>query len=675
FTDPERAEVLSSLVNESVREAPASKDFTLTVIWPHESGSMGGWRVSAVEVPGRLARVRVNNGSIISTTNVQAMSYAPPKGSSVPNSVTIDSQHVEMETPLDNYVFEKGEDGMWKASSKTHAPPLAGPISRILLSNSPITVVVPQDEACLSAAKRLAWALYTYLGLDSRIVADAEALAEEQRPDAELPSRRGSVIVLSQGRALNRYGRDVLRRQPSEFEFGTNGGAGGEFVLAGRRTFDVQGTGLMFMHGSNHLFMHGTDVQGLERAMRAFPLRTGTPCPEWMVIGEDAETKSLGGILGAGFWTSDGRISPVMSYLARSGPFFLALFLFLAFSRVREYLERKHYHGLPTYKEISAYEKSLPQHKMNLPWPEGKDGRFLRFSTPYHNIGFNNQLQDILLSAQLAYMSNRAYVFQPYMWNMSSTEPVQLDGKHYRSNIIPLNAFLGGPVAGGRFGPGTGTSKAGERAPWEAPRSVSYDWYDEVCPPERRKYVDTGELRQKLGLIEQDRGPANSTKEILVSFSKYLLEIDDTCVTMTGDHVFTFSSFGDRILPTWDLLQESPILNNFSWSPLVKGIVARNMHLFGDVSRWDDPSYRPRTAPATGIPGLLALHLRRGDFIEHCDNLAHWHAPEVEVDLAADMMIGQHAEVFVGNGFSSLTANINLLRMARKVHTDSIRFL
>ncbi|KAG9043944.1 hypothetical protein FS837_008964 [Tulasnella sp. UAMH 9824] len=458
----------------------------------------------------------------------------------------------------------------------------------------------------------------------------------------------------------------------------------------------------------------------------------------------------------------------------RSGPFFLALFLILAVHGVKTYLER--YHGLPDYKEIRAYEKRLPQHKMNLPWPEGKNGRFLRFSTPYHYIGFNNQLQDIIMSAQLSYMSNRAYVFQPYMWNTRSWKPVQLDGNHYRSNWIPLNAFLSGPAAGGPFGPGTGTTKSGERAPWEAPRSVSYDWYDEVCPPNRRVYLDIDELRTHLGLVESDRGPANNTKEMLVGLSRYLREMDDNCVTLTGDHVFTFSAFSDRILPTWDLLQESPVLNNFSWSPLVRGIVARNMRLLADVSRWD----LPPTAPTTSIPGLLAIHLRRGDFIDHCDNLNHWASvwsgwnsfpgyrdnfftlaqaasmtyeerlpyfqqhclpsvdqlvsrlnvvrrewelggqsgerklkraylltnaepeykkelkerlladgwehvamtsdlsveqPEVEVDVAADMMIGQYAEVFVGNGFSSLTANINLLRLGRKVHMDSIRFL
>lgn len=77
---------------------------------------------------------------------------------------------------------------------------------------------------------------------------------------------------------------------------------------------------------------------------------------------------------------------------------------------------------------------------------------------------------------------------------------------------------------------------------------------------------------------------------------------------------------------------------------------------------------------------------------------------EKEVDMAADMMIAQLAEVFVGNGvsrlgesslmividvltkaadaslyerrqWSSLTSNINLVRMVSGVSTDSIRFL
>lgn len=37
------------------------------------------------------------------------------------------------------------------------------------------------------------------------------------------------------------------------------------------------------------------------------------------------------------------------------------------------YIFRK-YHGLPTYKEVQNFENNLPQHNLNLPYPEGRDG-------------------------------------------------------------------------------------------------------------------------------------------------------------------------------------------------------------------------------------------------------------------------------------------------------------
>lgn len=98
--------------------------------------------------------------------------------------------------------------------------------------------------------------------------------------------------------------------------------------------------------------------------------------------------------------------------------------------------------------------------------------RYVKFDTPYHHIGFNNQLQDMcvrryrrlcfgtdqimrfllsLLSAQMAYMSNRAYAFQPYLWDINTWHRtvIDVDGVTERSAIIPINAFLGGPAAGG----------------------------------------------------------------------------------------------------------------------------------------------------------------------------------------------------------------------------------
>ena len=63
-------------------------------------------------------------------------------------------------------------------------------------------------------------------------------------------------------------------------------------------------SGLLFMHDTT-LFIHGTGIEegnheGFERAMRAFPLRTGVPDPEWLVLGPNMDKWSTGGILGAG---------------------------------------------------------------------------------------------------------------------------------------------------------------------------------------------------------------------------------------------------------------------------------------------------------------------------------------------------------------------------------------
>lgn len=94
----------------------------------------------------------------------------------------------------------------------------------------------------------------------------------------------------------------------------------------------------------------------------------------------------------------------------------------------------------------------------------------------------------------------------------------------------------------------------------------------------------------------------------------------------------------------WPRLSRSPILRNFSWSPLILEAFAHNAHLFGATAKSFRflPSYlRPSSSPPTSkelhdvepifpatkvdpIPGLLVLHIRRGDFSDHCAHLARW---------------------------------------------------
>lgn len=48
----------------------------------------------------------------------------------------------------------------------------------------------------------------------------------------------------------------------------------------------------------------------------------------------------------------------------------------------------------PNYHDIRQYEKRLPQHNLTFPWPEGKQGKYLRFPQHLWGHGLNNILQE-----------------------------------------------------------------------------------------------------------------------------------------------------------------------------------------------------------------------------------------------------------------------------------------
>ena len=87
--------------------------------------------------------------------------------------------------------------------------------------------------------------------------------------------------------------------------------------------------------------------------------------------------------------------------------------------------------------------------------------------------------------------------------------------------------------------------------------------------------------------------------------------------------------FGNlRILGGWQELRNSPILTEFRWSGLVLSAFEKNRHLFFASDDRDlpvripsYPHYPPHSQSAP-IPGLLAMHIRRGDFEHHCGHFA-----------------------------------------------------
>ena len=49
----------------------------------------------------------------------------------------------------------------------------------------------------------------------------------------------------------------------------------------------------------------------------------------------------------------------------------------------------------PSYENIREFERRLPQHNLSLPFPEGKDGMYLRFPEHLCGHGLNNIMQEL----------------------------------------------------------------------------------------------------------------------------------------------------------------------------------------------------------------------------------------------------------------------------------------
>ena len=49
----------------------------------------------------------------------------------------------------------------------------------------------------------------------------------------------------------------------------------------------------------------------------------------------------------------------------------------------------------PTYERLKKWEMDLPQHDLDLPYPEGRNGRYVLFKNQIQMLGWNNQLNEV----------------------------------------------------------------------------------------------------------------------------------------------------------------------------------------------------------------------------------------------------------------------------------------
>jgi hypothetical protein len=146
------------------------------------------------------------------------------------------------------------------------------------------------------------------------------------------------------------------------------------------------------------------------------------------------------------------------------------------------------YKQRPSYERIIQTEKALPQHNLSLPYPEGKNGKYVIFRNQVRALGWNNVFNEMsvvacsqfhvlvfsteyllnrLLSHHVAYRAGRSYIFQDYEWK-SELYPWRIPANPPPRN--PLSTLIAGPTVGGPF-------EAGD----PAPRAVREDWWTVVC--------------------------------------------------------------------------------------------------------------------------------------------------------------------------------------------------
>ncbi|KAJ7643537.1 hypothetical protein FB45DRAFT_277586 [Roridomyces roridus] len=426
----------------------------------------------------------------------------------------------------------------------------------------------------------------------------------------------------------------------------------------------------------------------------------------------------------------------------------------------------------PTYSDIRAYEAKLPQHNLTALSVDRDPPLYLRFPGHLWGHGLNNVLQEAIVMGYLAHLSGRVYVFEDYTWSHLPT-PYTVYDFALRSSRIPLSAFVAGPLAGGPL-PHPHQNDVDKR-------SVNAAFFEKACP------------RSAIHTVSSVGAPTEAEgSELLDWWVDRLTGVRGLrCVEVDSSEQPVFDRFlfgSPRLLSLLPGLNASPILGAFAWSPLVHSAVARNFA----VLRPPDPAalYPPSRPLALAsspsidtdathtLAGLVAVHLRRGDYKRHCPRLASWgseymgvnthpslpdrftslpspnatteetkahylqhclptpaqlaarlhtvraehaarhpdraplsrvyvltnawgwfvdsvrrelvkdgwtevwgsgdivlDAAQAGVGMAVDMRIGEGAEVFLGNGFSSLSSNIVMLRLARGLEPASNRFL
>ncbi|KAF9508505.1 hypothetical protein BS47DRAFT_1415930 [Hydnum rufescens UP504] len=111
------------------------------------------------------------------------------------------------------------------------------------------------------------------------------------------------------------------------------------------------------------------------------------------------------------------------------------------------------------YPDLQDEERCLPQHNLDLPYPEGRSVKMLHFGNQIWGF-IDNPTR--LLNTYIAYLAQRTYIFTPFTWDLNNWPfvPITSDGHlmglpyKVRPARVPLTAYINSPTMGSPWPPG-----------------------------------------------------------------------------------------------------------------------------------------------------------------------------------------------------------------------------
>ncbi|PPQ78159.1 hypothetical protein CVT25_015492 [Psilocybe cyanescens] len=291
-------------VSSSSAKPAQSDDFTLTVTVPRSDGSLHGWNIDLLIIPGRLHVRKISYLKFeIESSNVHIFSVPIHDG---PVEIIVDDKLVQIATGTNSSTqIRQTTFGEWEVV----VPPLQsaqlsqnhGRAQHILSTRGPLIIVISKRSNWeeFSAALRLAHVLNVYHALDAEIITEDIALTWNRIGSWPV----GNVVFI--GTASSTFAKEML--EPATVRTGVR--IRDSTVYIGTRKFDKMGQGVLFLHPhptdeqSLMMFMLYSDKSALEKAIRLFPFRTGVVVPDWLVVGEKMDNFGAGGLEAAGWVT------------------------------------------------------------------------------------------------------------------------------------------------------------------------------------------------------------------------------------------------------------------------------------------------------------------------------------------------------------------------------------